>query len=224
MSQGQRRDPRHQDRRLRRRRPVIGALFGALSCAALTAVGASASSGGFSSEPGRSPEPASEVRFGTRLLRVGMEGPDVKVLKGIIRSKPYVRRITGDDHFDGPTERGVRAFQERRELARTGVVDRATARELTLSMRRAGATWYGPGLYGNGTACGRVLRPGTVGLAHRMLPCGTKVTVAYHGRYLVTRVIDRGPYRKGYDWDLTSAAAERLGFEVSDEIRYAVAR
>jgi hypothetical protein len=224
MSQAQRRNPRHQDRGLVRRRPLICALAGALSCAALTAVGASASSGGFASEPGRSPAPASDVRFGTRLLRVGMEGPDVTVLKGIIRSKPYVRRITGDDLFDGPTQRAVRAFQERRELARTGVVDRGTARELTLSMRRTGATWYGPGFYGNTTACGRVLRPGTVGVAHRTLPCGTWVTLAYHGRYLVTRVIDRGPYRKGYDWDLTSGAAERLGFEISDEIRYAVAR
>jgi len=61
-------------------------------------------------------------------------------------------------------------------------------------MRTAGATWYGPGLYGNGTACGQILRPGTLGVAHRTLPCGTTVKINYHGHSLVTKVIDRGPY------------------------------
>src|SRR5215471_7928543 len=43
------------------------------------------------------------------------------------------------------------------------------------SMRTAGATWYGPGLYGNKTACGETLLPNTIGVAHRSLPCGTTV-------------------------------------------------
>src|SRR5680860_412515 len=59
-------------------------------------------------------------------------------------------------------------------------------------LRWAGATWYGPGLYGNRTACGHVLRPGTTGVAHRSLPCGTSVKFVYRGRQVVTRVIDRG--------------------------------
>lgn len=89
-------------------------------------------------------------------------------------------------------------------------------------MRWAGATWYGPGLYGNTTACGRVLRPDTVGVAHRSLPCGTRVKFAYRGRQIVTRVIDRGPYSPGHAWDLTNGAREALGFEGSDRVRYAV--
>lgn len=80
-------------------------------------------------------------------------------------------------------------------------------------MRWAGATWYGPGLYGNDTACGQVLRPGTVGVAHRSLPCGTAVKFVYGGRQIVTRVIDRGPYSNGNDWDLTLAAARALRFD-----------
>lgn len=91
-------------------------------------------------------------------------------------------------------------------------------------MRLAGATWYGPGFYGNQTACGQVLRPGTIGVAHRDLPCGTPVKFAYRGRYLVTKVIDRGPYAEGYDWDLTNGARKVLGFNSSDQIRYAVPR
>jgi hypothetical protein len=90
-------------------------------------------------------------------------------------------------------------------------------------MRSAGATWYGPGLYGNHTACGQTLRPGTIGVAHRSLPCGTTVKLAYHGHYLVTKVIDRGPYSKGNDFDLTNGARQALDFSGADDVQYAVA-
>ncbi|HEX2096953.1 MAG TPA: septal ring lytic transglycosylase RlpA family protein [Solirubrobacterales bacterium] len=89
-------------------------------------------------------------------------------------------------------------------------------------MRWAGATWYGPGLYGNTTACGQVLRPGTIGAAHRRLPCGTRVKFAYRGRQVVTQVLDRGPYSADHTWDLTNGAREALGFEGSGRVRYAV--
>lgn len=90
-------------------------------------------------------------------------------------------------------------------------------------MRSAGATWYGPGLYGNGTACGQTLRPGTIGVAHRTLPCGTTVKFVYHGHYLVTKVIDRGPYTPGNDFDLTNGARLALDFEGVGQVRYAIA-
>ena len=90
-------------------------------------------------------------------------------------------------------------------------------------LRSAGATWYGPGLHGRQTACGQMLQPQTIGVAHRDLPCGTTVKLLYHGRQLITRVIDRGPYSAGFDWDLTNGARQALGFEGSGRIRYAVA-
>jgi rare lipoprotein A (peptidoglycan hydrolase) len=88
----------------------------------------------------------------------------------------------------------------------------------------AGATWYGPGLYGNNTACGQVLRPETIGVAHRSLPCGTAVKFVYRGRQIVTRVIDRGPYSYGNDWDLTYATARALDFDQvgADMVGFAV--
>jgi hypothetical protein len=73
------------------------------------------------------------------------------------------------------------------------------------------ATVYGPGLYNNHTACGEVLRPRTVGVANRTLPCGTPVALYYQGRTIVVPVIDRGPYANGADWDLTEATARALG-------------
>jgi rare lipoprotein A len=89
--------------------------------------------------------------------------------------------------------------------------------------RSAGATWYGPGLYGHRTACGQTLRPGTIGVAHRSLPCGTTVRFTYRGHSLLTTVIDRGPYTKGNSWDLTNGACLALGFNGSGRVRYAVA-
>jgi hypothetical protein len=80
-------------------------------------------------------------------------------------------------------------------------------------MRYAGASWYGPGLWGRSTACGVTLRPTTVGVAHKTLPCGTMVRFVYGGRTITAPVIDRGPYVKGRAWDLTAAASEALGFE-----------
>lgn len=80
-------------------------------------------------------------------------------------------------------------------------------------MRYAGASWYGPGLWGHSTACGAVLRPTTIGVAHKTLPCGTMVRFSFEGRTVTAPVIDRGPYIKGRAWDLTAAASEALGFE-----------
>jgi peptidoglycan lytic transglycosylase len=99
-----------------------------------------------------------------------------------------------------------------------------TARGLAFSsMRSARATWYGPGFYGSRTACGQVLRPQTIGVAHRRLPCGTPVRFLYRGQQVIARVIDRGPYAHGRTWDLTNGARRALRFNGSGLVRYAVA-
>ena len=66
-------------------------------------------------------------------------------------------------------------------------------------------SWYGPGFYGKRTACGYAMTEDLIGVAHRTLPCGTKVTFRNpaNGRTITTRVIDRGPYVSGRQWDLT---------------------
>ena len=76
-------------------------------------------------------------------------------------------------------------------------------------------SWYGPGFYGNGGACGMLgaagLQSTTVGVAHRTLPCGTVVTFRYNGRTVTTRVMDRGPYVAGRTWDMTKGLCTLLG-------------
>ena len=71
-------------------------------------------------------------------------------------------------------------------------------------------SWYGPGFYGNGTACGQTLTRTLVGVAHRTLPCGTLVTFRYKGVTLTVPVIDRGPYVSGRTWDLSYGACSQL--------------
>ena len=82
------------------------------------------------------------------------------------------------------------------------------------------ATWFGPGFYGQKTACGQTLTPAVIGVAHRTLPCGTLVKVRYKGRTLTIPVLDRGPYSHiGAEWDLTAGAAQALG--IADTVRIA---
>jgi hypothetical protein len=71
-------------------------------------------------------------------------------------------------------------------------------------------SWYGPGLIGNGTACGQTLTRSLVGVAHRTLPCGTKITFRYEGRTLTMPVVDRGPFVGGRIFDLTYGACKKL--------------
>ena len=81
----------------------------------------------------------------------------------------------------------------------------------TANYKAVKATWYGPGLYGNRLACGGKLTHRTLGVAHKSLPCGTKVALRYRGRTIVVPVVDRGPYSRGVSYDLTSATAQKLG-------------
>ncbi len=73
------------------------------------------------------------------------------------------------------------------------------------------ASWYGPGFYGNRTACGQVYSSELIGVAHKTLPCGTLVTLTYGSRVLVAPVIDRGPYVAGRTLDLSNATKLAIG-------------
>lgn len=91
-------------------------------------------------------------------------------------------------------------------------VSSSAARGRVTVFRTVTASWYGPGFYGGPLACGGTLQPGELGVANKTLPCGTPVTLSYHGRTVTVPVVDRGPYVAGREYDLTGATKDRLGF------------
>ncbi len=78
--------------------------------------------------------------------------------------------------------------------------------------RDGNVSWYGPGFYGKRTACGLAMTESLVGVAHRSLPCGTRVSFRNpaNGRVVTAPVVDRGPYVSGRQWDLTGGLCKRL--------------
>jgi rare lipoprotein A len=142
---------------------------------------------------------------GRHRVKVVFSGPDARVLSTTTRADGSFALRWSPDRIGNY---GVRAFGVHGERIRASI---SKARRLT-SYRQAGASYYGPGLYGNGVACGGTLMPGTMGVANKTLPCGTKVKLRYNGRSVTVPVIDRGPYVAGRDYDLTEAVRDRLGF------------
>jgi rare lipoprotein A len=144
-----------------------------------------------------------------------------RVLSGAAGRPALLQRRSGDDWstIDRTITRSGGAFDfafrpQRSGSARLRVRVDAARREIgRLNVyRHAAVSWYGPGLYGNKLSCGGHLTPGTVGVAHKTLPCGTRVTLRRGDRVIRVRVVDRGPYVGGREFDLTSATRAKLHF------------
>lgn len=183
-----------------------------IGAASAQAGGGGVGVGGSSSGGGKTSGSCPSKRFGSRTLSKGDCGDDVKTLNWILKAKAS-RSVALARSYKGTTASAVRSFERKKNQSVNGVVEKATRKALVGSMSRGTATWYGPTLYGNGVACGGKLHRKTIGVAHKSLPCGTKVVVGYKGRYVRTRVIDRGPYGTHAQWDLTEATAAKLHFK-----------
>ena len=74
-------------------------------------------------------------------------------------------------------------------------------------------SWYGPGFYGKRTACGQAMTESLIGVAHKTLPCGTKITFKNpaNGKTVTAPVVDRGPFVSGRQWDMTGGLCLALG-------------
>jgi rare lipoprotein A len=151
------------------------------------------------------------VRVGDNAAVIGSAEPGVATLQ--VRRRGVWRTIARDR----TTATGRYVLRDRVQrpmslVARVSV-NGATQRIGRLNgYRRASASWYGPGLYGNRLGCGGTLTPRRLGVAHRTLPCGTTLTLRHRGRRATVRVIDRGPYVAGREFDLTERTARRLHF------------
>jgi rare lipoprotein A len=112
------------------------------------------------------------------------------------------------DHWEPPR---VGHYSVRAVLTGSDAEPRRAKGGLTV-YRASAASYYGPGFWGGRTACGQTLEPDTIGVAHKTLPCGTKVRFYYRGHTVTAPVIDRGPYSGNREWDLTEATKNRLSF------------
>lgn len=74
------------------------------------------------------------------------------------------------------------------------------------------------------SACGTLLSPRTLGVDHPVLPCGALVFVRFRSTTALTRVVDRGPFAAGEDFELTPALARLLGLSGVQTIRWSFAR
>jgi rare lipoprotein A len=88
-----------------------------------------------------------------------------------------------------------------------------------LSYKTATASTFSD--YGEPLACGGNLEPGTIGVAHKTMPCGTKLSLKNGDNTLKVAVIDRGPYVNGREFDLTAATASELKFDGLGPIQWA---
>ena len=77
------------------------------------------------------------------------------------------------------------------------------------------ASWYGDDFHGRLTANGEVFDMHSIAAAHPTLPmpCYVRVTNTANGRSMVVRVNDRGPYHGNRVIDVSSRAADLLGFK-----------
>jgi rare lipoprotein A (peptidoglycan hydrolase) len=83
---------------------------------------------------------------------------------------------------------------------------------------------YGPTRSHRRTACGDAFTASTQGLAHPVLPCGVKIYIRYHGREVLTQIIDRGPNVPGREFDISKALANRIGLHGTQTIQWRYAR
>lgn len=61
------------------------------------------------------------------------------------------------------------------------------------------------------TASGERFHPGALTFAHKSLAFGTRVLFKHHGRAVVCRANDRGPYVVGRSYDLSAGCARAIG-------------
>jgi peptidoglycan lytic transglycosylase len=195
----------------------------------LTATTASASAGA------QTPAHAADTGVGVSAKRLNvLTGNRVTVsgrvnAPGAMTAALQIRRrarwITLDRDRTGLKGRYVLRDRIRRALsapARVRLSDGSKRRLGRLNVYRTSyASWYGPGLYGNRLGCGGTLSAGRLGVAHKSLPCGSKVTLRHGGRVVRVAVIDRGPYVGGREFDLTAATAQRLHFRGHGAIQVA---
>lgn len=203
---------------------VVIALVVALMAALLVTSPAGAASGGSglgttnggggNTNGNSSSKKCKKANLGKRTLRKGSCGADVVTLHWFLKARKLA--AGSGKLFASRTEKSVVKFQKSQNLSPTGVVNKSTVKAAKKRMKSGAASYYGPGFWGNYTACGTKLKKSTIGVAVpaekiKKYPCGTKILLNYKGRWVRAQVIDTGGFGgHGRAWDLTEKTAKLL--------------
>jgi rare lipoprotein A len=73
-------------------------------------------------------------------------------------------------------------------------------------------SWYGNGFHGELTASGKIFNQNKLTAAHKKLPFGTRVEITNlrNNKTVTVKIIDRGPFIKSRDFDLSRAAFDSI--------------
>jgi rare lipoprotein A len=196
--------------RWKRRRAALALLPAA---ATMTMMSFTAAAIGVNSPPGVKLDAKRHVRAGETALIRGRVTPAASrtVLVKVGGHKVKTVHTRDDGGFRARWRAPHAGVFTARAIVRGGEPAQGGAARINV-YRAASASYYGPGLYGGSLACGGTLRPGTLGVANRSLPCGTRLTLRYGKRSVSVQVIDRGPFSGNREFDLTAATKARLGF------------
>lgn len=158
-------------------------------------------------------------------LRPAADGRSVLLEQRVAGSwEPIGRALVDDGHYALPARFSRNGYRPVRATFQRDALNDGTRVQRTLRVHRPSlATWYGPGFFGNRTACGQRYTRHSVGIAHRKLPCGTNVHVLFGRETISLDVIDRGPYTDA-NWDLSQKAARRIGFYGKEDIGILIRR
>jgi rare lipoprotein A (peptidoglycan hydrolase) len=83
---------------------------------------------------------------------------------------------------------------------------------------------YSPSAGQPRTACGQRFTDELEGVAHPVLPCGVRLYIRFHGKEVLSQVVDRGPAVPGRDFDITKALANRLDLHGPQTIQWRFAK
>jgi hypothetical protein len=118
-------------------------------------------------------------------------------------------------------------------IAAVGAIERSEddGESLPEAVEAPGGGWYEAlavprrgAATGGRTACGYKLMPKTTGVGHPVLPCGTRIYVAYGDVEALTQVLARGSAAPRSQFVVTTALARKLGLASTDLIRWRYAR
>jgi rare lipoprotein A len=160
-----------------------------------------------------------QVRVSGRLVVAGL----VLVVAGGCASKSRVAERSVDPKYgvtasqrviaDGrPIPKGGGSYRVGQPYTIAG--KRYVPREDTSYDETGIASWYGDDFHGRKTANGEIYDMNAISAAHTTLPMPSyvRVTNLQNNRSLIVRVNDRGPFHDDREIDLSSKAAELLGF------------